>query len=71
MCVLTNAGVRQYYRHLPFQPLAQKVFEQKCAALIDLLSSVDFHQCLVFSNYQLRSVVYSHNLNRKVRLVSR
>jgi len=50
------AGVHQYYKQLPFCPLPQKVFEEKCAALIDLLSTVDFHQCLVFSNYHLRLV---------------
>jgi len=47
-------GVRQYYKQFPYQPLPQKMFEQKCTALIDLLSSIDFDQCLVFSNYHLR-----------------
>ena len=55
----TNTGVRQYYKQLPLRPLAQKAFDEKCAALIDLLSSVDFHQCLVFSNYHLRSATLS------------
>jgi len=52
--VLTMIGVRQFYRQLPYQPLPQKTFEQKCTTLIELLSSVDFDQCLVFSNYHLR-----------------
>jgi len=54
--LLIIAGVRQYYKQLPYQPLPQKMFENKCTMLIELLSSVDFDQCLVFSNYHLRLI---------------
>jgi len=73
--VLKNIGVRQYYKQLPFRPLPQKAFEQKCATLTDLLSSVDFQQCLVFSNYHLRLVTvicmeHARNARLAIRFVS-
>jgi len=56
--VFAITGVRQYYKQLRYQPLPQKMFEQKCSSLIELLSSIDFDQCLVFSNYHLRSALW-------------
>jgi len=49
-------GIKQYYTIVPSHPLPHRVFEAKTAAVIQLLSSVSFHQCLIFSNMQTRSV---------------
>ncbi|KAL9959457.1 hypothetical protein ACROYT_G032783 [Oculina patagonica] len=48
-------SIRQFYRTVPFHPLPHKTFQEKVTELLKLLSSVPFHQCLVFSNYQIRA----------------
>ena len=52
------AGIRQYYKTVAFHPLPQKSLENKVNALVELLSHINFSQCLIFSNYQMR-LVYS------------
>ena len=47
-------GIRQYVKTVAFHPLTQVSFENKVNALVELLSSIDYNQCLVFSNYQMR-----------------
>ncbi|KAK7103015.1 hypothetical protein V1264_021150 [Littorina saxatilis] len=51
----TLLGIKQYYTGVASHPLPHKVFEAKTAAVVDLLSSVSFHQCLIFSNMQTRA----------------
>ncbi|XP_064633186.1 uncharacterized protein LOC135491331 isoform X2 [Lineus longissimus] len=58
-------GIKQFYQELPFQPLAQKAFEEKSKSLIALLSSITFQQCLVFSNLQVAAENLSDLLNSK------
>ena len=52
--LLSLPGIRQYYDAAAYNP--QKAYDNKVKQLTRLLSSVNFHQCLVFSNYQMRSV---------------
>ena len=49
-------GIRQYYRTVPYHPMSHVVFEEKKKALTNILSSVSFQQCLIFSNLQTRYV---------------
>ena len=51
-------GIRQYYKTVAFHPLPQKSLENKVNTLVELLSHINFSQCLIFSNYQMR-LVYS------------
>lgn len=55
-----SSGIRQYYRSIPYHPLIHKNHERKTKILIEILSSVKFQQCLVFSNLQTRSVPLSY-----------
>lgn len=48
-------GIRQYYQSVPYHPMSHVVFEEKCKVLTNILSSVSFEQCLVFSNLQTRA----------------
>ena len=48
------AGIRQYQRQVPGHALVQQVYSEKSRELMRILSAVDFKQCLVFSNYQMR-----------------
>lgn len=54
-------GIRQYYEAAAYNP--QKAYDNKVKQLTRLLSSVNFHQCLVFSNYQMRAQSLSDTLN--------
>ncbi|XP_014665154.1 PREDICTED: uncharacterized protein LOC106807357 [Priapulus caudatus] len=58
-------GVQQYYHIVPFHPIPQKAFDNKLKALFELLSTVTFHQCLIFSNYQTRAQTLSEQLNAR------
>ncbi|XP_032218791.1 probable ATP-dependent RNA helicase DDX20 isoform X2 [Nematostella vectensis] len=58
-------GIKQFYSLVRFHPLPHKTFQEKVDGLIKLLSSVNFNQCLVFSNYQIRAKSLSDTLCRK------
>ncbi|ELT95649.1 hypothetical protein CAPTEDRAFT_110471 [Capitella teleta] len=58
-------GIRQYYRSIPYHPLIHKNHERKTKILIEILSSVKFQQCLVFSNLQTRAESLCEQLNHK------
>lgn len=51
----TLLGIKQYFTSVTSHPLPHKVFEAKTAVVVHLLSSVSFHQCLIFSNMQSRA----------------
>ncbi|XP_033744677.1 probable ATP-dependent RNA helicase DDX20 [Pecten maximus] len=48
-------GINQYFRSVPFHPLPHKQFENKTKVVTEILSSVNFQQCLIFSNLQTRA----------------
>ncbi|GAB6019319.1 DEAD (Asp-Glu-Ala-Asp) box polypeptide 20 [Chamberlinius hualienensis] len=48
-------GIKQFYRKTSFHPLQQKSFENKIPEIVDILSHLQFGQCLIFSNYQIRA----------------
>ncbi|XP_013408807.1 uncharacterized protein LOC106172574 [Lingula anatina] len=58
-------GIKQYFQTVLYHPLPQKVFEEKIKWLVKLFSSVDFHQCLLFSNLQTRAQTLCDILNSK------
>jgi superfamily II DNA/RNA helicase len=62
VCDPALLGVRQFYKLLPHNPLAQKQFEIKCTSLLQLLSTISFHQCLVFTNYHTRAESLNNQL---------
>ena len=47
-------GIRQYYKITPYSNLTNKSFDFKIDALIKLLSSIQFQQAIIFTNYQLK-----------------
>ena len=51
---ILHLGIRQYYKLVDHHQVAQKAFDYKVEALLELLTSITFNQCLVFSNFQLR-----------------
>ncbi|KAK3103570.1 hypothetical protein FSP39_020216 [Pinctada imbricata] len=58
-------GIKQFKKIVAFHPLPSKQFEYKMNAVVDILSSVNFQQCLMFSNLQTRAQNISHSLNSK------
>lgn len=58
-------GIRQYYRSVKFHPLPNKLFESKVEVVTTILSSVEFQQCLVFSNLQTMAQNMADALNSK------
>ncbi|XP_050413672.1 probable ATP-dependent RNA helicase DDX20 [Patella vulgata] len=48
-------GIKQYYTQVPHHPLPNKDLETKTKAVVEILSSITFKQCLIFSNYQTRA----------------
>lgn len=56
-------GVKQFYRITPYHHLNHINFDHKIEPLIDLLKSISFSQCLVFSNYQTRARMLCDTLN--------
>ncbi|KAL4226434.1 DEAD (Asp-Glu-Ala-Asp) box polypeptide 20 [Mactra antiquata] len=48
-------GIRQYYQTVTYHPMSHIVFEEKTKVLFNILSSISFQQCLVFSNLQSRA----------------
>ncbi|XP_076448682.1 uncharacterized protein LOC143285303 [Babylonia areolata] len=51
----TLLGIKQYYSTVASHPLPHRQFEMKTQAVVRLLSSVAFNQCLIFSNWQTRA----------------
>ena len=47
-------GVKQFFRITEYHHLNHINFDQKIEPLIEILKSISFSQCLVFSNYQTR-----------------
>jgi superfamily II DNA/RNA helicase len=58
-------GVQQFVLPVEFSPVAAKQSQVKQAALLSLLSSVPYSQCLVFSNYQLVAQSVADFLNSR------
>ncbi|XP_060079184.1 probable ATP-dependent RNA helicase ddx20 [Ylistrum balloti] len=48
-------GINQYFRSVPYHPMPHKQFENKTKVVTEILSSVNFQQCLIFSNLQTRA----------------
>lgn len=48
-------GIKQFKRVVDYHALPNKVFDNKTKVVIELLSSVNFQQCLIFSNLQTRA----------------
>ncbi|XP_031557944.1 probable ATP-dependent RNA helicase DDX20 [Actinia tenebrosa] len=61
----TLQGIKQFYHVVPFHQLPHKIFQEKVEHLLKLLSKVNFHQCLLFSNYQIRAQSLSSTLCAK------
>ncbi|XP_053377234.1 probable ATP-dependent RNA helicase ddx20 [Mercenaria mercenaria] len=58
-------GIRQYYQTVAYHPLSHVIFEEKCKVLSNILSSVSFQQCLVFSNLQTRAQTLADSLTSR------
>ncbi|XP_067684072.1 uncharacterized protein [Haliotis asinina] len=58
-------GIRQYYKSVPYSPMANLAFEAKAKAVIEILSGVSFQQCLIFSNLQTRAQNLCDELQRQ------
>ncbi|XP_062604795.1 probable ATP-dependent RNA helicase DDX20 [Saccostrea cucullata] len=48
-------GIKQFRKVVTYHALPNKVFDNKTKVVIELLSSVNFQQCLIFSNLQTRA----------------
>ncbi|CAL1532970.1 unnamed protein product, partial [Lymnaea stagnalis] len=48
-------GIKQYHVVVPNHPMPNIVFNLKTEAVIKILTSVSFQQCLIFSNMQMRA----------------
>lgn len=48
-------GINQYYRCVAYHPLPHVQFDKKTKVVTQILSSVNFQQCLIFSNLQTRA----------------
>ncbi|XP_061175888.1 probable ATP-dependent RNA helicase DDX20 [Saccostrea echinata] len=48
-------GIKQFRKVVAYHALPNKVFDNKTKVVIELLSSVNFQQCLIFSNLQTRA----------------
>uniref|UniRef100_A0A2C9K5Z5 RNA helicase n=1 Tax=Biomphalaria glabrata TaxID=6526 RepID=A0A2C9K5Z5_BIOGL len=48
-------GIKQYFVSVPNHPMPNVVFNSKTEMLIKILSSINFQQCLIFSNMQTRA----------------
>ncbi|XP_028398283.1 probable ATP-dependent RNA helicase DDX20 isoform X2 [Dendronephthya gigantea] len=55
-------GIRHYRCIVSFHSLPHKVFQEKVESLLHLFSKLSFHQCLIFSNYQIRAKNLSETL---------
>jgi superfamily II DNA/RNA helicase len=48
-------GIKQFYKLMPYNELKNINFDSKINELLRLFSSIQFKQCIVFTNYQLRA----------------
>ncbi|XP_062572170.1 LOW QUALITY PROTEIN: probable ATP-dependent RNA helicase DDX20 [Saccostrea cucullata] len=48
-------GIKQFRKVVAYHAMPNKVFDNKTKVVIELLSSVNFQQCLIFSNLQTRA----------------
>ncbi|GFN77311.1 eukaryotic initiation factor 4a [Plakobranchus ocellatus] len=48
-------GIKQYHVVVPHHPMLNNVFKAKTEAVLKIISSVTFQQCLIFSNMQTRA----------------
>ncbi|XP_043208066.1 DEAD-box ATP-dependent RNA helicase 40-like [Amphibalanus amphitrite] len=58
-------GIRQYVMTVPCEPLVTKQLKVKLEALVNILSTVSFTQCLVFSNHQTRAETLCSQLSSR------
>ena len=47
-------GIKQYFKITPYSTLPNVLFDYKIDSLIKILSSIDFNQSIIFTNYQLK-----------------
>lgn len=47
-------GIKQFYKIIPYSKLSNLIFEQKIEELVKLLSSINFSQAIIFTNYQMK-----------------
>ena len=47
-------GLRQFVRSVKFHPVTQGQVHLKTKALMNLLNTTSFSQCLIFSNYTVK-----------------
>jgi superfamily II DNA/RNA helicase len=57
-------GVSQYAVTLPHHPQSREQDKLKFEALLTLLTSVTFSQCLVFTNYVIKAESFCERLNQ-------
>ncbi|XP_046841380.1 probable ATP-dependent RNA helicase DDX20 [Xenia sp. Carnegie-2017] len=55
-------GIHHYFCTIPSHSLPHKTFDEKVNHLLVMLSQISFHQCLIFSNYQIRAKNLSETL---------
>lgn len=48
-------GIKQFHTFIDFHPIDSNLFEQKVQFLLKILPQLKFRQCLIFSNFRLRS----------------
>ena len=58
-------GIKQFYKLIPYNELKNVEFDSKVNELIKLLSSIQFKQCIVFTNYQIRAENLCQKLTEK------
>ena len=54
--IFSNVGISQYFTRVASHALLQRSYEMKIEKIIELLSCIDFKQCLIFANQQQRWV---------------
>ena len=47
-------GINQFYKVTPHSNLANVAFDNKVDELIRLISTIQFQQCIIFTNYQMK-----------------
>ena len=50
----TLVGVKQFVYQVPYHPMSQQQAKNKLDALLHLLNSIEFGQCIIFTNLQTR-----------------
>ena len=47
-------GIKQYFKVTPYSDKVNVCFDNKIEVLIKVLSTIEFQQAIVFTNYQIR-----------------